>query len=208
MSQKLTAALAPIALTGAYLAGSTATPTQDPPGMDENAMAMMQDLQTAHDNYMVPGPFHEKLEHFMGDWDVTVRVWMMGPDAAPAESKGVATVGWILGKRFAQETMSFNLMGMQMESLQITGYDNYRNQYVGNMYGSMSTEVIPMQGGVSPDGKTFDFYGTMHEPMLNVSGRMVRFLTTIKDETTHTVSVFDLHAGPDYKVLEFEYTRK
>ena len=76
------------------------------------------------------------------------------------------------------------------------------------MFSGMTTEVINFQGGVSPDGKTFNFYGTMHEPMLNVTGRLVRFATTITDENHHTTAVYDLHAGEDYKVLEFAYERR
>ena len=183
-----------------------------PPGMDAEAMEMVKSLKAAHANPTAPSEFHKKLDHFIGDWDVTVRMWMMGPDAAPMESTGTAEVKWIYGQRFTVETMEAELdmggMKIPLESMSITGYDNFRNQYVGSMCSAMSTEIINFQGGVTPDGSTYNFYGTMHEPMLNVVGRLVRFTTTIVDENNHTLSVFDLHAGEDYKVLEFAYRRR
>ena len=183
-----------------------------PPGMDAQAMAMVKSLKAAHANPTAPSEFHKKLDHFIGDWDVTVRMWMMGPDSAPMETAGTAEVKWIYGQRFAIETLEAQLdmggMKIPLESMTITGYDNFRNQYVGSMCSAMSTEIINFQGGVTPDGSTFNFYGTMHEPMLNVVGRLVRFTTTIVDEDNHTVSVYDLHAGEDYKVLEFVYRRR
>lgn len=183
-----------------------------PPGMDAQAMAMVKSMKAAHNNPTAPSEFHKKLDHFIGDWDVTARVWMMGPDEAPLESTGTAGIKWIYGQRFTIETMEANMdmggMKIPLDSMIITGYDNYRNQYVGTMCGAMNTELINFQGGVTPDGSTFTYYGTMHEPMLNVTGRLVRFTTTIVDEDNHTVSVYDLHAGEDYKVLEFAYRRR
>lgn len=197
----------------AYAAGSAISQDAPPPGMDEQAMAMMKQLQTAHDNPTFPGPFHERLNHFIGRWDVTVRIWPMGPEAPPLESTGRATIEWMLGNRFTLERLDAELdmgggMKIPLESVGITGYDNYRNQYVGTMCSAMSTELIDFQGAVSLDGTTFDFYGTMHEPMLNVSGRMIRFRTTIKGPDHHVTEVFDLHAGEDHKSLEFVYTRR
>ncbi len=140
------------------------------------------------------------------------RLKELGPDAAPLESTGTAEVKWIYGQRFAVATLEAQQdmgdMKIPLESMTITGYDNFRNQYVGSMCSAMSTEIINFQGGVTPDGSTFNFYGTMHEPMLNVVGRLVRFTTTIVDENNHTLSVYDLHAGEDYKVLEFAYRRR
>jgi len=185
---------------------------EPPPGMSPEALAMVQAMKSAHDNPGEPGAFHRKLERFIGEWDVTVRVWMMGPDLPPLESPGASKIDWVLGGRFTMETITADLnmggMAVQMESMLVSGYDNYRNIYVGTLMGNTSTEIIPYQGGVSLDGRTFNHYGTMHEPMLNVSGRMIRFETVIEDDDHHTTAVYDLHAGEDYKVLEFAYARK
>ena len=200
----------------ATLAAGTAL-TQEPPpeampGMTPEAMAMVKAMKEAHANPTVPSEFHAKLASFVGEWDVTIRIWAMGPDAPPMESHGTAHTESIFGDRFTMETLSAELdmggMKMPLDSISIIGYDNFRNLYVGSLVSAMSTEIINFQGGVSPDGSTFNFYGKMHEPMLNVTGRLVRFATTLVDEDNYVTDVYDLHAGEDYRVLQFSYERK
>ena len=212
MHDRIRPCLAVAAVAAAYVAGAGIPVAQDPADAMADAQAMVQAMEAAHAAPTAPGPFHEKLNRFIGDWDVTIRVWPMGPDAPPMESTGSSSIEWAYGDRFAIEKLDADLrmgeMVMPLDSMTITGYDNYRNQYVGTMISGMSTEMINFQGGVSPDGTTFDYYGTMHEPMLKVTGRLVRF-NTVTDSNDHFVtSVYDLHAGSDYKVLEFEYVRK
>src|SRR5262245_22701405 len=50
-----------------------------------------------------PGIEHKKLQPFVGDWNVTLRLWT-DPSQPPAELKGTAERKWILGGRFVQET--------------------------------------------------------------------------------------------------------
>ena len=204
-----------VALAVAYVAGSAESQDGMPeiPGMDADAMAMLNDMRQAHENPITPGPFHTRIEHFIGEWDVTIgNVYRIGPDSPPVKSTGSAKVEWILGGRFAVEHLNaeLNMGGMEipLESITTTGYDNYRNLYVGSMCSNGSTEIIPFQGTISPDGKTLTYYGTMHEPMLNVTSRMIRIVSTIIDADHHTTDVYDLHAGDDFKVLEFSYQRK
>ena len=50
-----------------------------------------------------PGPEHRKLQPFVGDWTLTVRLWT-DPSQPPAEAKGTVQRKWIMGGRFVQET--------------------------------------------------------------------------------------------------------
>jgi hypothetical protein len=72
----------------------------------------------------------------------------------------------------------------------------------------MGTQLLTMRGNMSQDGKTLTMYGEMDEPMLGVKGRLVKYVTEIIDDNHHVFSVYDLHAGDDYKVVEVAYTRK
>ena len=47
----------------------------------------------------------------------------------------------------------------------------------------------------------------MDEPMLDVIGRTVKYVTRIISEDEHVFSIYDLHAGDDYKVLEITFKR-
>jgi hypothetical protein len=90
----------------------------------------------------------------------------------------------------------------------LTGYDNNRNLYVGCWADTMGTQLLTMKGSMSPDGKTFTTYGEMDEPMLGVVGRMVKFQTKVVDQDNAVFSIYDLHAGDNYKVAEVTYKRQ
>ena len=42
----------------------------------------------------------------------------------------------------------------------------------------------------------------------DVIGRTVKFQTKVVDNDTHVFSIYDLHAGDDYKVVEVTYKRR
>ena len=51
-------------------------------------------------------------------------------------------------------------------------------------------------------------FGQMDEPMLKVYGRTIKYVTKIVSPDKHVFSIYDLHAGDDYKVIEITYERK
>jgi hypothetical protein len=97
---------------------------------------------------------------------------------------------------------------VSFEGMGLTGYDNYRNTYVGIWADNLGTQILTMRGACSPDGKVFTSYGEMDEPMLNVTGRTVKYVTRIVDENKHVFELYDLHAGDGYKVMEITHMRK
>ena len=98
-------------------------------------------------------------------------------------------------------TMKFNGRGL-------TGYDNYKKMYIATWADSVSTHLLSMRGNCDPSGKVFTYYGEMDEPMLGVANRMVKYVTRIINENKHVFEIYDLHAGDDYKVMEFVYQRQ
>ena len=79
---------------------------------------------------------------------------------------------------------------------------------VGCWADTMGTQLLTMKGTASPDGTVFTYYGEMDEPMMGVIGRTVKFQTKVVDNDTHVFSIYDLHAGDDYKVVEVTYKRR
>ena len=67
-----------------------------------------------------PGPEHKKLEPFVGDWTLTVKLWT-NPDQAPAEAKGTVERKWIMGGRFVQETVKVECDGKSCEGMGLLG---------------------------------------------------------------------------------------
>ena len=88
------------------------------------------------------------------------------------------------------------------------GYDGFKNLYTITAVDNMNTQTINSVGTRDPSGKKFTFYGHMDEPMLDVYGRVVKFVYRIINENKYVIDVIDLHASDDYKVVEIAYTRK
>lgn len=183
---------------------------------DEQMKAMMEGMQKWMAS-MKPSKHHAKLDQFVGTWDTVMRMYMGGPGAPPAEAKGTSEMKWVLGKRFLlhehkgealMPDMTGAMKPMPFEGTGLTGYDNLRNMYVANWADTMSTQMLVMKGAADPEGKVFTYYGEMDEPMLNVVGRYVKYVTRVVNEDKFVFEIYDLHAGDGYKAVDITYTRK
>lgn len=178
----------------------------------------MKEMTARMEKAMTPGEPHKKLGELVGEWDVIMKVWMGGPTGPATESKGSAKVTSVLGGRFIREDFKGEMSMPDMATGEMkklpfeghgtTGYDNARNLYVGTWIDSMGTQLLHMSGSADPTGKVITMYGQMDEPMLNVVGRMVKYVTRVENKDKHVFEMYDLHAGDNYKVIELTYTRK
>lgn len=173
----------------------------------------MQAMMKAWEEAMMPGEPHKNLMKTAGNWDTVTKMWMEGPNAPPTEVKGTAEMKAVLGGRFVMQEQhaQFPMPGgqnMPWDGIGMFGYDNFQKMYVGCWADSMGTQLLTMRGNLSQDGKTLTMYGEMDEPMLGVRGRMVKYVTDIASDDKQIFSIYDLHAGDDYKVVEVIYTRK
>lgn len=164
-----------------------------------------------------PSEHHKRLDPFVGSWTTNTKVWWGGPGSPAIETDGTSEIQWVLDKRFIEHRHHGKMMmpdasgGMApapYEGRGITGYDNYKNLYVGTWASNLGTEILTMSGGRDPSGKVFTYYGTMDEPMLDVHGRTVKYVTRIINDDKFVFEIYDLHARDDYKVVEITYTRK
>src|SRR5262245_45470891 len=57
-----------------------------------------------------PGKGHKRLEHFVGEWKTSMKMWMGGPGTPPVETTGHATVTSVLDGRFNQEVFESDMM--------------------------------------------------------------------------------------------------
>jgi len=211
---KLFATLVMISIVGAPTTAQQAKPEEKSaapkPAADKPAQPAAPDMAAAMQEYMksiAPGEPHKQLEAFVGKWNTVTKMWMAGPQSPPTESAGTSEVRWVLDKRFIMEEHKGQMMGMPYLGIGLTGYDNDRNMYVASWTSNMSTALLTMAGARSPDGKTFTYYGQMDEPMLKVFGRTVKYVCKMVDADKHVFTIYDLHAGDDYKVIEITYTR-
>ena len=143
---KLTAILAAAALivtTGAF---TQDTPPPPPPAMDD---AMMKFIEAAS-----PNDNHKKIEAFAGTWDTETSFWTEGPDKPPMVSKGTARNTPAFGGRFLKQDFKGYFMGMPMDGLGFTGYDNMKKLYTMFWMDNTSTAMFLGTG-------TFDATGTL-----------------------------------------------
>jgi hypothetical protein len=186
-------------------------------GMGGPAMEEMKKMQERMMKVMMPGEHHKELEKFAGSWKTTLKMWMMGPAGPATTSSGTAEVRKVLDGRFMLEEYNGEMkmpgpdgkmQTMPFKGIGMMGYDNYKNMYVGSWADSMGTQLLNFMGTSPPGSKTITCYGQMDEPMMNVSGRMVKYETKIISDDKRVFTMYDLHAGPDYKVVEVTYERK
>ena len=181
----------------------------DKPTAEESAK-MLEEMAAMAESMKIaaPGEHHKHLEYFIGKWKTKTKMWMGGPGSEAMESDGTSEFKWVLGGRWVMEEHKGSFMGMPYEGIGLSGYDNYRNMYVGSWYSNMGTNVLSMSGMRHPETGLFTSYGEMDEPAMKVVGRTVKYVTKIIDKNSYVFSIIDLHAGDDYKVIEITYTRQ
>ena len=197
--------LAGAVIVAAFLAGRAVPQDIDPKEMDmAEAMKAWQEAAT-------PGKHHAWLERFVGTWDVEMKMWME-PGAAPMSSKGTTETKWLMRGRWIISTtkLAVPMLGKDLESVRILGYDNFRRKFVEVMVDNMNTHMVTSSGNRSKDLTSLVTYGPMNDPMTHEIGKTVKYATRLVDDDTYKVEVYDLviGEGDESKVLEFALKRR
>jgi hypothetical protein len=209
---KLRISLCAIALIvlAAAMAGQASAQGKQAKGQEQSAVnPETQEMMKKWMDAASPGEPHKVLEHFIGKWDTACKMWMEGPGKPPSETKGTSEVKWILGGRYTHEELKSQMMGMPHIGMGITGYDNFKKQYVGFWIDNMSTAMFNTLGDFDASKKVLTAIGKMDEPMTGEKDKLVKYVVQIIDKDKHVFSVYDLPGTPnEYKVVEITYTRK
>ena len=203
---------------GALFVGRAMSQQDKPaPGEPGGAMPDMQAMMKKWMATLKPNQNHKWLEQLAGKWNTTTRMWMMGPDAPPTEVKGTAEMKMVLDGRYLEQraegqmlmpTETGDMKPIPYAGMGLTGYDNFRKCYVGHWQDNMTTAMHTFKGQLDPSRKTLTMYGEMDEPMLDMVGRHVKYVTRIDSDKQFTFMVFDLAAGENHKALEIVYVRQ
>lgn len=169
-----------------------------------------QQMQEAYQEWQKlgqPSHMHRRLEYFLGDWSTVTKIYGMGPE--PMSSTGEASFSWLFDGRWLQQRYAGSMMGQPFTGMGITGYDNFRNQFVNIWLDDMSTVLTVTSGLLDRTGETLVTYGPMDEPMLDQINKMAKYVTRIIDEKTHVFEIHDPSIGEENSlVVEITYTRK
>jgi hypothetical protein len=153
-----------------------------------------------------PGPEHKKLEPFVGDWNLTVKVWT-DPSRPPAEAKGTVQRKWIMDGRFVQESVKVECEGKSFEGMGLLGYDNAQKKFT-------AVRACGLCGTISYGLVTCNDAGTKfecaREECCPLSGQKIKGRDEIVIESNDriVVNIFKTINGKEAKVMEIVSTRK
>jgi len=152
-----------------------------------------------------PGPEHRKLQPFVGDWSLSVKVWT-DPSQPPAEAKGTAERRWIMGGRFVQENARVECGGKSFEGMALLGYNSGEKKFT-------SVRVCGLCGTISHGLATCGSAGTkfecVKEECCPLTGQKIKGRDEILIESNDriVVNVFKTIDNKEVKVMEIVSTR-
>jgi uncharacterized protein DUF1579 len=170
------------------------------PQMDEAAM------MAAWQKAMTPGANHQRLEPFVGSWNART-TFCMSPDAPEQTSEGTSENRWVLGGRYLEQRYQGIAMGMPMEGIGFTGFDNVQGKYVGTWMDSFGTGLMNSLGVGKPSDDQIPSEAEAFDP----SGKRVRFSCQmrVRDNDHHTFEMWTKAPnGKRFRTLYIEYTRR
>lgn len=153
-----------------------------------------------------PGPHHEHLAPFVGQWKGEVQMWM-GPDAPELTEESTAEVTWIMGGRFLQWKQTGAFGGMPYESLTVEGYNNGEERYEAFMIDTFGTLMVMSEGSCSEDGKKRVMTTEFNDV---VNGGIIKYRTEYEwiDEDHFTHSGFMDSGEGEFKNMLITFERQ
>ena len=144
---------------------------------------------------MNPGIEHNMLKQYEGDWALEYE-YRMGMDKDALTSPGEGKIEMILGNRFMKWSSKGEMMGQQVESLMILGFDKRIKKFTIYGFDTMGTYAVSAQGEQDSETGIITFEGTNYEPAFNKEMRyQMRFDTSNKDKIDFSL----LFESPDGK---------
>ena len=97
-----------------------------------------------------PDPALKRLEKFVGTWDMKGRT--VGSDVDNVS--GRATFEWLPGGFFLQQRIVLSFMGLEIESLELVGYDAETDAYSSTVFSNLAPMPLPYRWEVDEDTLT------------------------------------------------------
>jgi hypothetical protein len=94
-----------------------------------------------------PDPALERLKQFVGTWSMEGR--LVGSEES--NIKGQATYRWLPGGFFLEQRISLDFMGLQIESLELIGYDPETKTFPSTVFSNLSPTPLPYRWEVGDD---------------------------------------------------------
>ncbi len=169
------------------------------PGEADMMAAMMKAAQ--------PGEQHKHLARYVGDWEYSIKTWMM-PGQPAMDSKGTMHAESMMDGRYVQHHWKGSFSGMPFEGLGTEAYDNTTKQYLSSWIDNVGTGIMMSTGSCDAAGKVCTQNSEMVDPMSGQKMTM-RSVITWADNDNFKNEMFAKDAsGNEMKTMEITAWRK
>lgn len=178
------------------LAARQQTPDQEKKMMDQ----MMK--------YSLPGPEHELLKRYAGDWDVEIMSYP--PVGQPQKSMGTMKGTILFGGLYVKMSFEGMMGDMKFQGLEVVGYDLFKKMYTTFWIDSWSTAFVTTSGALDKTAMKLTETGMFPDPMTDgKTMQKVKNVTTFMGDGAFKFEMFMVGPdGKDVKGMEMSYTRK
>ena len=105
-----------------------------------------------------PDPALRRLDRLVGRWSMEGN--LVGSD--DKNITGETTFRWLLGGFFLEQRVRIDFMGLQIDSLELIGYDPETDTFPSTVYSNFSPEPLPYKWDVRGDNVTISVsYGQL-----------------------------------------------
>jgi hypothetical protein len=152
-----------------------------------------------------PNENHQRLEtDFGGSWKYNMTSTM---DGMTMTGSGTSNSTMILGGRFIMMNAEGSMMGMNVKSMTIMGYDNAKAKYTMIGLDELGTYYITAEGDYDTVTKVYTLDGTYEEPVLKKI-QDYRFIMDVSDTLFPIVKVlFENEQGGWDEIMSMTYSR-
>lgn len=178
-------------------------------------LAARQDMSTQEKKMMdqmmkygTPGPEHELLKKYAGDWDVEITSYP--PMGQPRKSVGAMKGELLFEGRYVKMTFDGRMGDMPFKGLEVIGYDLFKKAYTTFWIDGWSTAFMTTAGSLDKAGLVLTETGSYPDAMTDGKTlQKVKNVTTFLADGKLKFEMFMVGPdGKDAKGLELLYTRK
>jgi hypothetical protein len=101
-------------------------------------------------NLPQPDPALKRLDRFVGSWSMEGR--LVGSDETTI--RGEASYRWLPGGFFLEQHVQLDFMGLQIDSLELIGYDPETGTFPSTVFSNLSPDPLPYRWDVQGDTVT------------------------------------------------------
>lgn len=184
------------------LTSFSATAQEKPQPTPEQIAKIMESAQ--------PGPEHELLARFVGEWDQETKYWDQ-PGAEPEITTGISENKMILGGRFLQTKSTSSNDRYKMEGLTIAGFDRRHEQFTTVGFDTWGTYYITATGTYDEATDTITMHGEDEDPIAGFTQKYKIVIRMIDaDHYTSKIYFIDFPGidAKEFKMVEVTSTRK